>query len=522
MQVVAPRFALEREIARQKIAVIGGMGQWLGARTDRRETANWLPPAGSPDADNLYDLANLRRRSRDTQRNEPLGRGAINTMVTKTIATGLTLRSVIDRDLLGMTAEEATAWQLRTQSEFRLWANSALMCDLRGENNFYGQQELAFRSALDSGDVITLLPYRDRFGLPYQLKTQLVEADRLCNKNHAQDTATLAGGIERDNDGLAVAYHILRRHPGSNYFTGSQDWDIVPAFGKDSGRRNVILLKEMTRPDQSRGMPFLAPVIEPLKQLGKYTNAELTAAVVSAMFTVFVKTNGGVGLGIGGDGGPPITTPKSGDNVKLGYGAIVELQKGEEVQIADPKRPNAAFDPFTLAILRQIGVSLEIPFEVLVKHFTASYTAARAALLEAWSVIKKKREWIACGWCDPIYEAWMWEAVLRGRVVAPGFTADPTLRAAYLGAEWIGDAPGLLDPLKEVQAAVERIKASLSNHEIETLGLMGAEWEGVHERLADELAKRRDMQTIQDTPAPNTAAPAQSAPAADPNQPEQS
>lgn len=36
-------------------------------------------------------------------------------------------------------------------------------------------------------------------------------------------------------------------------------------------------------------VPFLAPVIEALKQLGRYTDAELVAAVVSGMFTVFIE-----------------------------------------------------------------------------------------------------------------------------------------------------------------------------------------------------------------------------------------
>ena len=37
-------------------------------------------------------------------------------------------------------------------------------------------------------------------------------------------------------------------------------------------------------------MPLLAPIIETLKQLGRYTDAELMAAVVSGMYTVFIET----------------------------------------------------------------------------------------------------------------------------------------------------------------------------------------------------------------------------------------
>lgn len=104
---------------------------------------------------------------------------------------------------------------------------------------------------------------------------------------------------------------------------------------------------------------------------------------------------------------------------------MIGLAPGEKVSSVDPGRPNAAFDPFVMAILRQIGVALEIPFELLVKHFTASYSAARAALLEAWKFFYTQRKWLADNFCQPVYEAWLTEAVLSGRVSAPGFFDDP-------------------------------------------------------------------------------------------------
>jgi hypothetical protein len=50
------------------------------------------------------------------------------------------------------------------------------------------------------------------------------------------------------------------------------------------------------------------------------------------------------------------------------------------IDTANPGRPNAQFDPFVTAIVRQIGVALELPYEILIKHFTSTYSAARAAI----------------------------------------------------------------------------------------------------------------------------------------------
>ena len=68
------------------------------------------------------------------------------------------------------------------------------------------------------------------------------------------------------------------------------EWVRVPAYSLASGRRNVIHIMTRERIDQRRGVPFLAPVIEALKQLGRYTDAELVAAVVSGLFAVFVES----------------------------------------------------------------------------------------------------------------------------------------------------------------------------------------------------------------------------------------
>jgi capsid protein len=63
----------------------------------------------------------------------------------------------------------------------------------------------------------------------------------------------------------------------------------VPAFGAKTGRRNILHLLYQERIGQRRGLPYLAPVLEALKQLGRYTDAELMAAVVAGMFTVFLN-----------------------------------------------------------------------------------------------------------------------------------------------------------------------------------------------------------------------------------------
>jgi lambda family phage portal protein len=488
---------------------------YIGASKSRRSMAGWLTRPKSADGDTLLELPELRTRSRDLERNAPIATGALSTVSTKVVGTGLALQSRVHRDVLGISEEEASVWQRRTEMEFALWAESP-DCDLTRQQNLYGLQGLAFRSALVSGDVLVLMPYLLRSTSPYGLKLQLVEADRLLNKDNMRDTAELAGGVQMDADGAPVAYHVRKQHPGA-MIPRPGSWEVVPAYGAQTGRRNVIHLYQRSRPGQSRGVPYLAPVIETLKQLDRYTEAEIAAAVVAGLFAVFVKSEGDglsplesatLGIVPGGNG----DKPEAGWDGKLSPGLVADLRQGEDIVSANPGRPNAAFEPFMNALLSYVGMALEIPREVLTKQFQSSYSASRAALLEAWAHFRCRRDWLATHLCQPIYEVWLEEAIALGRIIAPGFFFDPLVRYAWCQCQWVGDGPGSIDPLKEVGAARERVDLGISTLAEETMLHDGGDWElKVAQRVKEEKLRKEGGLVASPAP-PGPGAPAPPAP----------
>lgn len=489
-----PTKGLQRLRDRTMMAVAGG---FTGASTGRRGLSAWKTTRNSADADLLPDLPMLMERSRDLDRNNPIANGAISSTVTSVVGTGLTPRPQVDADFLGMTVEEAAEWNKAAAREFALFADSE-DCDLTRTQDFYQLQDLVLRSALVSGDCFSLLPFQavPNSLRPYELRIQILEADRVSNPGNKADTQTIRGGIEVDQFGAPIRYHITRTHPG-DVGNPKTEWDAVDVFGAKTGRRNVLHHFRRVRPGQNRGIPMLAPVIEKLKQLDRYTDAEIMAAVVSGMFTIFVHTEG-EGLNLDGGMGGETGSGKGDPDVKLGYGAIVDLKPNEKIESANPGRPNANFDPFFLAIIRQIGIGLEIPYEILIKHFSSSFSASRAAMVEAWKFYKGRREWLISSFCQPVYEAWLEEAVALGRIEAPGFFDDPMIRKAYCGVAWHGDAMPQINPLVEIQAAAERIQAGLSTHARETASLTGADWSAEHEILAQEIKERQEKGTLTD------------------------
>lgn len=484
---LSPEAGARRLKAKVVMALYGG---YTGARSDRRQTKAWTTMDGSADQVTLPDLPLLRERSRDLIRNAPLATGAINTVVTNVVGTGLKVQSRIDREVLapylGDNEEAFDAFERAAEREFRFWANSR-NCDASGMQDFAGLQDLAFRSTLEAGDVFVLRRYVNRPGSRYSTALQLVEADRVCNPNFNRDTPSLSGGVEKDQYGAATAYHVLQAHPADATNPDSRKWVRLRAQDKQ-GMWLVNHLARPTRVGMTRPVPYLAPVIESLKQLDKYSEAELMAAVVSSMFSVFIKSEDPDGLAPMGDSNGQSSREEN--DFQLGPGAILDLLPYESVEIADPKRPNIAFDGFVMAVLRQVGVALEIPFELLVKHFTASYSAAQAALLEAWKFFRARREWLAAMYCQPIYEIIITEAVAKGYLNAPGFFSDPMIRAAYLGTEWIGPPRGQIDQLKEGKAARERVDMGISTLAEETASLTGGDWDRKHQQRVKEKRRR--------------------------------
>lgn len=501
ISVINPQAGLKRIEARKRLdAVVNVFGDNSGygkhgASYAKKSLIGWLTRGMDADADIVDSIETLRARSRDLYMGSPIATGAIKTVRTNTVGSGLALAAKPDADFLGMTPEQALEWKRNTEREWNLWAET-VECDAERRQNFYQLQSLVMLSALMSGDVFVTLPIVKRAGSVYDLRIGLIEADRVCNPVNPPPpiNANILGGVEIGQYGEALAYWVAKYNP--NAFPRltvpiQNEWKRVHAFGAKTGRRNVLhIMSDVERPAQRRGVPMLAPVIESLKQLGRYSDAELMAAVISAMFTVFVKSNSPQ-TPLGQMFDPSMMVDKDPNAYELGNGAIVSLEEGEEIQIANPGRPNTAFDGFVAAMCRQIGTALEIPYEVLLKIFQSSYSASRAALLEFWKMIRMRREWLTGSFCQPVYEEWLAEAVLKGRVEAPGFFDDPAIKAAWCRADWYGDCQGQLDPLKEANAAKVRVEEGFSTREREAAELTGLKFEEINAVRQREEAMRK-------------------------------
>ena len=135
---------------------------------------------------------------------------------------------------------------------------------------------------------------------------------------------------------------------------------------------------------------------------------------------------------------------------------------------------------------KSVAASLNIPYEVLLKCFNSSYSARRGALLQAQDEFKTRRRWFAADFCQPIYEQWLLEAVVTGRVKCPGYFKDPVIRKAWSSADWFGPTMSILDPVKDVTGSALRVTYGLTTREREAAEMTGSDLEENLEQLAYE------------------------------------
>jgi len=500
-----PREAARRMHARQVMALAGG---YNGARRDRAATGAWQTSAGSPDTDVIADLPTLRARSRDLERNAPIAGTVIATTVAYAAGTGLTCNPQIDAEALGISEERAAEWQKDVRRRFKAYYESPDV-DLARVLNGYGLQRQALRTVLASGDAFAITPIVTRAGREPRVAIQLLEADRVSNPLGKRDSDTFTDGIEHDPaTGEAIAYHVCNRHPGD--LRGSQKtWERIEARGATTGRRNVLHLFDQLRPGLRRGVPIIAPLIEPLKQISDYTNAELAAAVANAVNAVFIEMDGDAFKELyDGEGeADKLIDQRSSWSGEISSGRAINLLPGEKPHNFTPGRPNPQFADFVTAITRQIGMRTGIPYEVLVMHYQSSYTAARGALLQAWKFFLAWRDWLVTTFCQPHYDLWLADEVAAGRIAAPGFFADEVVRAAWCAAQWVGDGPGTLDEQKAAAAAHERLDIGISTLQAESIAHDGVDWETKHRQQAKERQARQQDGLGAAAAAPPTAQP---------------
>ena len=497
--------------ARPRVLAIRGEGAtaYDAASYSSPETRDWNAYLSSPDVEINFTRDVVVARVRDLVRNDGWASGAV-TRVLDSVVGGEFRPSPEPNwrylSLLTPACDHVWADEFSDAAE-ALWESYAhhpgRWCD--GSRRYTMPQlfNLAFRQKLVDGEalgVLLWLPERMGYGLAdYSTSLQLIDNDRLSNPQLGIDSIHRRAGVEIDDYGAAIAYHIRRAHQGDWFnAVNSVIWDRIPRE-TDFGRPVVVHDFDSDRPAQHRAAGGLfTPILARMKMLSQFDAAELQAAIVNSVFAAYVETSADTMSMQDALSGPQhddgAYAPMQDSRLKVADGRLPILRPGEKLVAIDSKRPSSGYVAFENAVLRNMAASIGCSAEQLSQDWSkTNYSSARAALLEAWKTLTRRRKDFAAGFASPVYSAWLEEAIERGELPMPANAPDfLEARGAYSHCQWMGPARGWIDPVKEAQAAVLRMDAGLSTLKQECAE-QGLNWKKVVAQRAIERARFKEL-----------------------------
>lgn len=391
----------------------------------------------------------IRAQARQAARSNPLGRNAVNTFAANVIGTGM----------VPQPKHPDPVMRALLKVEWDRWCNQS---DADGTTNLYGQQMIVAREVYEAGEcLVRRRPRRAQDGLRIPLQIQLLEPEHLpftYNVPAAESRNRVAYGIEFDQVGRRVAYHLYKNHPGELGGAGyTAEIARVPA---SEVLHNFVPL----RAGQQRGETAFAPVLTKLLELDAYDDAELLRKRLVTLLIGWIRR--------GSDGGEviPTTSTVNGetapDNVGFGEmepGTVLNLpQDGTDMGWNAPSDVGGSYENFFRVQDHRLAVGLQLAYEQLTGDTRGStYSSVRSRLIEVRRLFEQYQYNVfEFQFCRPVW-AWFIEAlVLAGIVDAQAYGAAPEL---FYDVEWRAQAWPWVDPEADVNAEKEAVRCGFKS-----------------------------------------------------------
>ena len=482
----------------QRVFDVNALGEFVGGASSTWNGDKFLGGFGITKDYEVVDHWLLRKRSKQLFTENLYARGLIRRLITNEINKGLALEATPDAEILGLDRDDLSAWSENIERRFNIYGKNPEICDYRQSRTFGALQRQARMMALVSGDVLVVLRQGDT-GLP---NVDLVDAEHVSNP--ASDTLIRAvrnrgnkivDGVEIDKSGRHVAFFVKQ---------SNGTWRRVTARGRRTGRRQAWLFHGTERLiDDVRGQSILGLIMQSLKEVDRYRDAEQRSAVINSMIAMWVEKTEDKMSSLPVTGGAlrkdTITTQNDSQGRKdvefsshMPGMMLQELQQGEKPTSYDTRRPNVNFAIFETAILSAVSWANEVPPETLFLQFQNNYSASRGATNEFKMYLERVRAGFGEEFNNPIYQDYAISEILNRDIIAPGLLdawRDPQQWdkfGAWMLADWSGAIKPNVDLLKEVKAYKELVYEGWLTRDRAARELTGMKYSKVVQQLGGE------------------------------------
>lgn len=282
-----------------------------------------------------------------------------------------------------------------------------------------------------------------------------VEADMLDHDlNHAflPNGNQIKMGVEIDSYGKPVAYHMLLVHPGEatwNMRSTKDRWRRVPAD-------RIIHIYQRRRPGQTRGQPVAASVVNPIKMLDGYREAETMGRRLMAAQGGFIETEQGAASTIDALADGRETEDEESDLImNVEPGVIRSLKVGQKFKEFNPGGQVSDYQQFESQVKKDIAAGFGISvFSHGMETSGVSYSTGRTVAIEDRDFYKAYQRFLIDGGMEKIFAAW-----LSAHSMSDNASFPPSRMQAI--ADWHsfrGRGWDWVDPAKDIKANVEALR----------------------------------------------------------------
>lgn len=426
---------------------------------------DWAAPSTDANAEAKPSVRRLRNRSRDLERNDDYTRRYFQLLENNVLgANGIGLQMKVRKG----NREPDKAANDAIEAAWAKWGKKRNCCVNRG-HTWRGACRLILRAAKRDGGLF--IRKVKGFDNEFRYALQLLEIDHLDLDFNASLASgnVIEGGIEINAWGEPVAYHIFRKHPGSQQIQ------------RQSARRERVPAEDMLHvflPDrisQLIGAPATSSTITRIKMLHGYQEAELVAARVAAC-------KGHAITQATPDGYSGETDDQNRIVESVEPGQTLLLNPGEQIQDINPQHPVQAFPDFIKSNLRGIAGGFGVSYNSLANDLEGvNFSSIRAGLLEEREEWKAVQQWFCEDVCEPIFEDWLAWSLGFGFIKSGGGTLGLANFDYYNQPEWKSRRWPWVDPEKDVEANRKAIALRLKSRR----GIIADEGEDIDEVDAD-------------------------------------
>lgn len=400
---------------------------WDAAQTTLENQKHWRHADGlSADTATTPEVRRtLRNRARYEVANNTYARGIVSTLANYSVGTGPRLQVQL--------ADRIAARDI--ESKFQAWADAVGLARILWTMRVAQAQD---------GEVFAQINRNEAVNHEVQLDVTPIEADRVAEPYGAILDPRNIDGILFDEQGNRTAYKVLKYHPGDMYGMGSFDFDTVRA-------QDMVHLYRQERPGQHRGVSELAAALPLFAQLRRYTLAVLGAAETAANVSGVIYSDGAA------SGEADEAEPF--EPLELERNMWTTLPYGWKMGQMQAEQPTTTYSDFKKQILAEIARCLNMPFNIAAGDSSGmNYASGRMDHQMFVMSILVDRAFIARSIIDPIFQAWLREAVL-----IEGYLPQ-ALRSigAVVPHRYLWDSFPHVDPLKEAQADEVRLRNNMT------------------------------------------------------------